>query len=94
MLYAVLYVLVNCVVVRGCAVLRRYINVCISDVFSVVNVYIDSKLCVLIVERMPVVVNVMLSLMSVMSPHPALCNPTMVTLYTLGVFALEMSLVS
>ena len=31
-------------------------------------------LCVLIVERMSVVVNVMLSLMSVMSPPPALCN--------------------
>ena len=31
-------------------------------------------LCVLIVEGMSVVVNVMLSLMSVMSPPPALCN--------------------
>ena len=31
-------------------------------------------LCVLIVEGMYVVVNVMLSLMSVMSPPPALCN--------------------
>ena len=35
---------------------------------------ICSVLCVLIVEGMPVVVNVMLSLMSVMSPPPALCN--------------------
>ena len=34
-LYAVLYVCVNCFVVRGCAVKRRYINVCNSDVFSV-----------------------------------------------------------
>ena len=36
-----------------------------------------------------VVVNVMLSLMSVMSPHPALCNlstHTVVRLCTLGVF--------
>ena len=31
-------------------------------------------LCVLIVEGMSVVVNVMLSLMSEMSPSPALCN--------------------
>ena len=31
-------------------------------------------LCVLIVEGMSVVVNVMLSLISVMSPPPALCN--------------------
>ena len=40
-LYAVLYVRVNCFVVRGCAVSRRYINDCNSDVFSVVNMYHD-----------------------------------------------------
>ena len=75
LLYAVLYVCVSCFVVRGCAVSRRYINVCICDMFSVVNVYLDHlKLCVLMVEGMSVVVNVMLSLMSVMSPPPALCN--------------------
>ena len=34
----------------------------------------SSVLCVLIVGGMPVVVNVMLSLMSVMSPPPALCR--------------------
>ena len=28
-------------VVRGCAVSRRYIHVCNSDVFSVVNMYLD-----------------------------------------------------
>ena len=39
-LYAVLYVRVSCFVVRGCAVSRRYINVCICDMFSVVNVYL------------------------------------------------------
>ena len=32
--YAVLYVRVNCFVVCGCAVSRRYINVCNNDVFS------------------------------------------------------------
>ena len=46
-LYAVLYVRVTCFVVRGCAVSRRYINVCNYDMFSVVNVYLDHlKLCV------------------------------------------------
>ena len=54
-------------------------------------------LCVLIVEDMSVEVNVMLSLMSVMSPPPALCNlsvRTAVKLCILGVLALGVSLVS
>ena len=70
-LYAVLYVRVSCFVVRGCAVSMRYINVGNCDMFSVVNVYLDHLkflLCVLLVEGMSVVVNVMLSLMSVKSP--------------------------
>ena len=53
-------------------------------------------LCVLIVEGMSVVVNV-ISLMSVMSPLPALCNlsvRTAVKLCILGVLALGVSLVS
>ena len=37
-LYTGLYVRVNCFVVRGCAVSRRYINVYNCDMFSVVNV--------------------------------------------------------
>ena len=46
-LYAVLYVHVSCFVVRECAVLGRYIDVCNCDVFSVVNVYLDYlKFCV------------------------------------------------
>ena len=76
-LYAVLYVRVSCFVVRGCAVSRRYINVCNCDMFSVDDVYLDhlsSVLCVLMVEGMSVVVIVMLSLMSVMSPPPAVCH--------------------
>ena len=40
-LYAVLYVRVSYFVVRGCAVSWRYIHVCNSDVFSVVNMYLD-----------------------------------------------------
>ena len=98
-LYIVLYVRVCCFVMRGCAVSRRYINVCNCDMFSVGNVYLDhlKLLCVLIVEVMSVVVNVMLSPISVMSPHPALCNlsvRTAVKLCILGVLALGVSLVS
>ena len=54
-------------------------------------------LCVLIVEGMSVVVNVMLSLMSVMSPPPTLCNlsvRTAVKLCILGVLALGVNLAS
>ena len=40
-LYAVLYVYMNFFVVHGGAVSRRYVNVCNSDVFSVVNMYLD-----------------------------------------------------
>ena len=98
-LYVVLYVRVSCFVVRGCAVSRSNINVCNCDMFSVVYVYLDhfkfSVVC--IDEGMYVVVNVMLSLMSVMSPPPALCNlsvRTVVKLCTLGVSVLGMSLIS
>ena len=54
-------------------------------------------LCVLIVEDMSVVVNVLLSLMSVMRPPPAWCNlsvHTDVKLCIFGVLALGVSLVS
>ena len=45
-LYAMVYVRVNCLVVRGRAVSKRSINVCNSDVFSVVNMCIDHlKVC-------------------------------------------------
>ena len=62
-LYAVLYV---CFLVCGCAVSRRYIDVCYCDMFSIVNVYLDHlKFCVVCIigAGMSVVVNVMLSLM-------------------------------
>ena len=50
-LYAVLYVRVSCVVVRGCAVLSRYIHVCNWDMFSIVNVYLDYlKFCVVCID--------------------------------------------
>ena len=40
-LYTVLYVRVNCFVMCGYAVSRRYTNVCNSYMFGVVNVYLD-----------------------------------------------------
>ena len=41
-----MYVRVNCFVVCGCTVSRRYINVCNSEVFSVVDMYLDHlKFC-------------------------------------------------
>ena len=50
-LYAVLYVRVSCFVVRGCAVSRRYINVCNCDMFSVVYVHLDHlKFCVVCID--------------------------------------------
>ena len=50
-LYAVLYVRVSCFVVPGCAVSRRYINVCNCDMFNVVNVYLDHlKFCVVCIN--------------------------------------------
>ena len=42
-LYAVLYII--CFVVCGCAVSRRYIDICNCDMFSVVNVYLDHLKC-------------------------------------------------
>ena len=40
-----------CFVVCGCAVSRRYRNVCNCDMFSVVNVYLDHlKLCVVCIN--------------------------------------------
>ena len=48
----VLYAVVcPCFVVRGCAVLRRFINVCNCDMFSVVYVYLDYlKFCVVCID--------------------------------------------
>ena len=71
---------------------RGGIDVCNCDMFSVVNVYPDHlKLCVLMAEGMSVVVNLMLSLMSVMSPPPphVLCNLyvcRVMKLYTFGFY--------
>ena len=72
-----------------------YVSVCCFVVCTLT--ICSSVLCVLMVEGMFVVVNVMLSLMSVMSPPHALCKISarmVVKLCTLGVFALGESLVS
>ena len=86
--------------VRGCGVSRRYIHFCNSDVFSVVNMYLDHlKFCVVCIngQCMSVVLNVILSLTSAMSPTLVLCDllvATVVKLCTFGDFALGESLVS
>ena len=50
-LYAVLYVWVSCFVVRGCAVWRRYRDVCNCDVFSVIKVCLDHlQFCVVCIH--------------------------------------------
>ena len=47
----VLYVCVHCFVVCGCAVSRRYIDICYCDMFNVVNVYLDHlKFCVVFIN--------------------------------------------
>ena len=94
-----LYVHVGCLVVRGCAVSRRYIDVCNCDVFTVVNVYIDH------VKFYVVCINgrryVCCSKCNVVSdecdePTPCLVQPVrmMMKLCTLGVFVLRVILVS
>ena len=50
-LYAVVCVRISYFIVRGCAVSRRYINVCNCDMFIVVYVYLDHlKFCVACIE--------------------------------------------
>ena len=103
-LYAVLYVRVICFVVRGCGVSRRYIDVCYCDMFSVVNVYLDHlKFYVVCINSRRYVCCSecdVLSLMSVMSPPPALCNLSVRTdvklciFWCFGILALGVSLVS
>ena len=83
-LYAVMYGCVSCFVVRGCAVSRRYKDVCYCDMFSVVNVYLDHlNLCVVCINGRRYVCcgecN-MLSLMSEPTPSPALCNLSVIVM--------------
>ena len=93
-LYAVLYVHASCFVVRVCAVLRRYIDVCNSDVFSVVNVYIDHlKFCVVCINGRMYVCCSECNVVSDECDEPtlALCNLSVrmvLRLCTFAVFAL------
>ena len=99
-LYAVLYVRVSCFVVRGCAVSRRYINVFNSDVFSVVNMYLDHlKFCVVCINGRRYVCCSECYVVSneCDEPTPLLCDlsvRTVVKVCTLGILALGVSLVS
>ena len=99
-LYAVVYVRVSGFVVCGCAVSRRYINVCTCDMFSVVNVYLDHlKCCVVCIDGRRYVCCSECHVVSneCDEPTPALCNlsaRTVVKLCTLGVFAFGVSFVS
>ena len=99
-LYEVLYVRVSCFVVRGCAVSRRYIDVCYCDMFNVVNVYLDNlKFCVVRINgRRYVCCGECYVVSDECDEHTSsLCNlslRTVVKLCTLGVLTLGVSLVS
>ena len=69
------------------------IVICLSLLMCTLTIW-SSVLCVLMVGVMSVVMTVMLSLTSVMSPRPAYQIRTVVKLCTLGVFALGVRLVS
>ena len=67
----VLNVCVDCFVVGGCAVTRRYVGNC--DMFSVVNVYLVALCCVYLWSKVCLRYSAMVSLMNVMSP-PLSCE--------------------
>ena len=84
---------------RGCAVSRRYIDVCNCDMFSVVNLYLDHlKFCVVCINGRRYVSCGECYVVSNECDEPTcLCNlsvRTVVKLCTLGVLALGVSLVS
>ena len=92
-IHIIVYVHVNCFLVRGCAVSMRCIDFCNNDVCNVVNMYLAHlKFCVVCINGLRYVCcsEIMFSLTSVMSPPLVL----VVKLCTLGVFALGVSLVS
>ena len=93
-LYAVCSVRVSCFVVPGCAVSRRYINVCNCDMFSVVHVYLDHlKFCVVCIDGRSYVCCSKCNIASNECNEPTSClvnlsARTVVKLCSLGVFAL------
>ena len=77
-LYAVKYVHVSCFDMLGCAVSRSDIYVCNNNVFTellICTLTIFKYLCVLMVEGIFVVVNVMLFLNKCNEPTPCLVQP-------------------
>ena len=96
----VLYVLVSCFIVRVCAVLRRYIDACNCNGFSLGNVDLDYLMfCVVCINGRRYVCCSDCNAVSdeCDEPTPALCNMsvrTVVNLCTFGVFDLGVSLVS
>ena len=81
---------------RGCAVSRRYIDVCNCDVFSVVNVYLDRlKFCGVCVNGRLYVCCSECNIVSDDCDEPRPCIvSTVVKFCTFGVFALGVTLVS
>ena len=81
----------------GCAVSRRYIDVCYCDIFSVVNVYLDHlKFCVVCINGRRYVC---CGECYVVSDEPTSCLVQLIVahtvkLCTLGVLALGVRLVS
>ena len=84
----------------GCAVSRRYIDVCNCDMFSVASVYLDHlKFCNVCIDDRRYVCCSECNVVSIKCNEPTycLCNlatGTEVKLCTLGVFALGVSVVS
>ena len=93
-----LYVSVSCIVVRGCGVSRRYIDVCYCDMFSVVNVYLDHlKFYVVCINSGRCVCCSECDVSNECNEPTSLCNlsvRTDVKLCIFGVLALGVSLVS
>ena len=98
-LYVVLYVCVYCFVVRGCAVSRRYIDVCYCDMFSVVNVYLDHlKFCIVFINSRRYICCGECYVVSNVCDEPTSCLVQPIVAHccevTLGVLTLGVSLVS
>ena len=95
-----LYVRVSCIVVRGCGVSRRFINVCNCDMFSFVYVYLDHlKLCGVCIDGRRYVYRGECNVVSNECNEPSSCLVQPIGSHCcevmyLGVLALGVSLVS
>ena len=94
-LYAVLYVRVSSFVVRGCAVSRRYINVCNCDMFSVVYVYLDHlKFCIVCINGRRCVCCSECYVVSIECDEPTSCVVRPISVHSGEVIYFRVSLVS